>query len=266
MKQSLSIAVALGVAAGVAAGTVHAESADSGPAAKVTLARRLYDEGVDAVNRGQWSVAHDRFKASYELAPRVVTLFNLAGAQAQTGRLVEASESYRKFLRDTGDGRYPEYRTQATDQIDLLGKQIAQLTVEIANLESTDVVAIDDVEYPQAALHEAIPVNPGTHAARIQRGTTLLASRTITLSSGAAETLHLELVVKPPDLVVHRSPDPPAVTAPGTLLASPAPVDHGGRHSWLRSPWLWSGVAVIVVGAGAGAYLLLRSPDGVRVR
>lgn len=247
-------------------GAVHAQPADSAPGPKVTLARRLYEEGIDAVNKGQWSLAYDRFKTSYELAPRILTLFNLAGAQGQTGRLVEATENYRKFLRDTADGRFPEYRTEATNQVELLGKQISQLTVEIANLEPADVIAIDDIEFPQAALHEAIPVNPGAHTARIQRGTTMLATRTIALSSGATETVRIELPVKSPDLGVHRTPDSPAVTALAGPASAPKPVAPGASRTWLRSPWLWSGVAAVAVGAGTGAYLMMRSPDGVRVR
>src|SRR4051794_12238516 len=106
MKQLLLI-----VAAALALTTsAFAQPADSAAANKVPVARRMYEEGVDAVNKGRWSVAHDRFKASYDLAPRVLTLFNLAGAQAQTGRLVEAAESYRRFLRETTDGRFPEFR------------------------------------------------------------------------------------------------------------------------------------------------------------
>ncbi|HEX3476060.1 MAG TPA: hypothetical protein VHT91_13640 [Kofleriaceae bacterium] len=262
MKQLLLIMVVVVATPGA----VHAQSADSGPASKVTLARRLYDEGVDAVGKNQWSLAYDRFKTSYELAPRILTLYNLAGAQGQTGRLVEAGESYRKFLHDTGDGRYAEYRTEATNQLELIGRQIAQLTVEIPNLEPTDAVAIDDIEFPQAALHEAIPINPGSHTVRIRRGAAMLASRAVTLSSGGTETVHIELAVNPPDLAVHRPPDSPAVTAPAAPAPAPKPGEHGASRTWLRSPWLWSGVAVVVAGAGAGAYLVMRSPDGVRVR
>lgn len=262
MKQLFSIVVVLVATTG----GVHAESADAVPAPKVTLARQLYDEGQDAVDKGQWSLAYDRFKASYELAPRVLTLYNLAGAQGRIGRLVEATESYRKFLRDTGDGRYPERRTDATSQLELLAKQIAHLTLDITNLEASDVIAIDEFEFPQVVLHEAIPMNPGPHVARIQRGTAVLATRTVTLTSGAAETVHLALPVKPPDLVIHRAPDPPAMT--GTAM-SPKPVDHGSSGAWwssrwLRSPWLWTGVVVVAAGTATGAYLLTR-PDGVAI-
>ena len=98
-----------------------AQPADPNSAAKLPIARKLYDEGVDAVNKGRWSTAYDKFKASYELVPRPITLFNLAGAQSQTGRLVEAGESYRRFLRDTSDGRFNDLRTDAIGSLDAPG-------------------------------------------------------------------------------------------------------------------------------------------------
>jgi hypothetical protein len=244
-----------------------AQSADSSAAAKLPLARKLYDEGIDAIGKGRWAVAYDRLKASYELAPRVLTLFNLASAQSQTGRLVEAGESYRRFLRDTSDGRYNELRAEATSQLEQLDKQIAQVTIDVAHIEPDDVIVIDEIEFPQAALHQAIPMNPGQHSARIQRGQNVLATRKITLASGAIESVQIDLPVQPPDLTVHRDPEPaaPGVTGAATSARRTEPAPAPAERSWLRSPWLWAGVAVVVGGAAVGTYMLTRSPDGVTI-
>lgn len=242
-----------------------AQSADPNAAAKLPIARKLYDEGVDAINKGRWSTAYDKFKASYELVPRPITLFNLAGAQSQTGRLVEASESYRRFLRDTSDGRFNEMRAEATSQLEQIDKQIAQVTIDIAHLESDDVVMVDEIEFPHSALHTAIPMNPGQHVARVQRGQNAIANRKITLASGATESVQIDLPILQPDLTVHRDPESGAPGVTGTATRNePGPAPAPPR-SWLRSPWLWSGVAVVVAGAATGAYLLTRSPDGVTI-
>lgn len=243
-----------------------AQSADSTSSAKLPLARKLYDEGVEAANKGRWSLAFDRFKASYELAPRVLTLFNLAGAQSNTGRLVEASESYRRFLRDTSDGRYNDLRSDATNQLELLDKQIAQVTVDVTHLESDDVIMLDEIEFPHSALHTALPMNPGQHTARVQRGQNVIATRKITLASGATESVQIELPVQAPDLTVRRDPDsgPPGVTGTANVARQPESAPSPPR-SLLRSPWLWAGVAVVVAGAATGTYLLTRSPDGVTI-
>jgi hypothetical protein len=238
---------------------------------KLPRARRLYEEGIDAVSKGRWSIALDRFKASYELAPRAQTVFNLAGAQSQTGRLVEAAETYRKFLRETGDGRFSELRIVAVEQLELLDRQIAQVTLDIIHLEPGDVVAVDEVELPHAALREAIPMNPGPHVARVQRGARVIGTRSLTLAAGAAEAVRLELPVKALDLEVRPRVEPPAVTAMTAMTATtammpqPVPAPRAASRGWLRSPLLWSGVAVVVAGGAVGTYLLTR-PDGVIVR
>jgi hypothetical protein len=257
MKHLLFI-VAIVITAG---GAARAQPADATASSKVPLARRLYEEGVDAIGKERWSHAFDRFKASYELAPRVLTLFNLAGAQGKIGHLVEAAESYRRFLRETADGRYADLRTVATDQLEQLDKQIAHVTVDVANIEPDDVIAIDDVEFPHATLREPIPMNPGSHLARVQRGPRVMATRTLTLVAGAVEAVRIELPVKPLDLAIRPPPASPVVTAP---VPAPTRPDRGSSRSWLRSPWLWSGVAVVVAGGVAGAYLYMR-PDGVVV-
>jgi hypothetical protein len=244
----------------VAAGGARAESDESTPLMKLPLARRLYEEGVDAAGKGHWSIAIDRFKASYELAPRVVTLYNLAGAQGQTGRLIEAAENYRSFLRETADGRYPELRTVATDQLELLNRQIAQVVLDVASLETGDVIAIDEIEFPHVALREGIPMNPGPHVVRVSRGAKVIATRTLALAVGSAESVHIELPAKQLDLAVHPAEPLAALAA----VSVPPRVDRGPRHAWLRSPWLWSGVAVVVAGTATGAYLFTR-PDGVVV-
>lgn len=241
-----------------------AQSASS-QTVKLPVARRLYDEGVDAADKGQWSIAYDRFKASYELVPRMHTLFNLACAQSQTGRLVEASENYRRFLRDTSTGTPAELRAQATNQLELLERQLAHLTIDVSNLEPGDAIAIDDIDLPPAVLHQAIPINPGPHVTRIQRGSQVIASRAITLSSGATESVRIELPTKP--VILDAPMKPPAAvrdaaTQPRPLPPLPPPPSRSSSRSWLRSPWLWSSVAVVLAGGATGAYLYTRR-DGI---
>jgi hypothetical protein len=258
MKQLLLI-VAITVAA---TGRAHADPDDSPATPQVPLARRLYDEGVDAAAKGRWSIASDRFRTSYELAPRAQTLFNLAYAKGKTGRLVEAAESYRRFLRETPDDRLVEQRTVAIEQLNLLDRQIAHVVLDIANVELGDVIAIDEIDLPHAVLRQPLPMDPGPHALRVQRGVTVMATRTLALAAGATESIRIELPAKPVDLELHRPPDPPPVTSAAPV---PMPADRGSRRGWLRSPWLWSSVAVVVAGGAAGAYLFTR-PDGVVVR
>jgi hypothetical protein len=258
MKQLLLI-VAITLAM---TGVSSAQPADSASAGKVPVARRMYEEGLDAFNKGRWSLAYERFKASYDLAPRVATLFNLASSQMNMGKVVEAAENYRRFLRETADGRYPELRTDATNLLESLEKQVAQVTLDITNVDAGDVVAIDDTEFPHAALGEPIPMNPGSHAAKVSRGGAIVATRPITLAPGSAETVRIELPVKKPDLNVHRSTDEPG--PPGATFDNRRS-DQEPKRSVFRSPWFWSAAAAVVVAGAAGAYFFTRSNEDVVV-
>lgn len=266
MKQSILV-LALSLASSLASSleipaTAYAQSGDSTSAAKVPVARRLYEEGVDAVNKGRWSVAHDRFKASYEMAPRVLTLFNLAGAQAQIGRLVEASESYRRFLRETTDGRYQELRTDATTQLETIEKQIGQLTLDVTNIDPGDQIVIDDIEFPHSALREPMPMNPGSHVITIKRDGTGIATKNLELTTGAAEKIALE-VPKRVDLQLRRDPNGNVVSGGFGPNGGPGPEKEG--RSVFKSPWFWTIAAVVVVGGATGAYLLTRPGDDTLV-
>lgn len=168
-----------------AASRALAQTPPDGP--KVALARQLYNEGREAADRGQWGVAYERFKASYELAPRAVTLYSLSEAMGQTGRLVEASEGYRRFLRETSDGgnvQTRELRDVARSEIERLDKQVARLVLEIVNADPDDAIEVDDTEYPHAVLQQPLPANPGSHVVRIRRGGIALATRTVKLAPG----------------------------------------------------------------------------------
>lgn len=239
--------------AGTVPTDVRAQPADDTSASKVQLARRLYDEGLEAVNKSRWSVAYEKFKASYELAPRVLTLFNLAASQAQTGRVVDATESYRRFLRETSDGRYPDLRTDATTQIEALEARTSQLTLDVKQLAASDTIMLDQVPFPHAGLREPLPMNPGDHAVTVARDGLTVARREFELAPGAAETI---TIVLPTKADLQLSPGSPiAAPAPVSGGSPPPPRDEGGT---LSSPWFWTAVVVIAGGATAGGYFLLR--------
>lgn len=134
----------------------------------VALAR-LFDEGVEAARTSKWDVAFDRFGRSYELAPRLKTLFNLAGAQVQTGRLVDSSESYRRILRETNDGRYEGYRKDARDILTKLEKRTPFATLRVLGLSPGDEVRLNGTPFPAAGLGESMPINPGAHTIDVIR-------------------------------------------------------------------------------------------------
>jgi hypothetical protein len=241
------------------AGLAHGQNADTALATKVQIARKLYDEGVEATSKSQWSLAYDKFKASYDMQARPQTLFNLAVAQAQTGRLVEASESFRKLLREATDPRYAELRADVASQLESVDKQIARLTLDVSNLEQRDVVTIDDIEFPRSVLRQEIPVNPGEHVVAVRRGSTVVVTRKITLSAGATESVQIDVATKAIDLNVHPAEGTQTTGTVGVIEHR----EPEQKRSVLRSPWLWSAAAVVIAGSVTATYLLTRGNDDV---
>lgn len=241
----------------------RARGDDAAASAKVKLARRLFNEGVEATRGSRWRTAHDKFKKSYELAPRVLTLFNLASAQFRTERYVEAAESYTKFLAQTSDGRYQEFRDEARTQLSEIENKIGVLVITAENLESGDSLELDGVSYPHSALGEELSVNPGSHEILVRRDGATIATRSVSVAGGSAERVTIEIDRgPPPDLRVPPPRDDELADSGSGLVVDRRGAerrDDGG--SIFRSPWLWTAVAVVVGGAAAGYFMLNREAD-----
>ena len=103
---------------------------DEGPTpTQERLARRLRADGVEAARTGDWPRAATLFEEAYELDPRVLTLYNLAAAQMNSGLLVEADENFRRFLRATQEGTHDEFRAEASASRGLLEHRIPHASV-----------------------------------------------------------------------------------------------------------------------------------------
>lgn len=222
------------VIVGVALAALVSSSAraqdDDPSASEVSLARDLFRQGIEAAREERWEEARDAFQRSFDLAPRPLTLLNLAGAQVQTGRLVEGAEMYRRFLREVRRGRPARQRPAAQAALDAVEARIAYLRIEVEGISEGDAVTIDGEEIPLAALQVDFPVNPGTREIGITRDGETIVHRQVELGEAERRELRLE-----------APPRPPGTTRPGG--------ETPGESSILSSPWLWVGVGAAVVAA-----------------
>lgn len=147
--------------------TAWSAPAHAQTAAERSLARQQFQDGVAAARESDWERALEAFQRSYELLPRPLTLLNLAGAYAQTGRLVEAAEAYRMFQHE--EGVTDRQRRDAEDQLHEIEPRIPHVRLRILGIEEGDVVMLDEYQLSSAALDEAYPVDPGEHSATIER-------------------------------------------------------------------------------------------------
>ena len=234
----------------------------------VSVARREFRSGVQAARAGSWGEARDHFARSYAINPRVSALFNLAGAQLQTGQLVEAAESYREYLGRRNEATAANL-AESERVVAELEARIPTATLRVDALLEGDEVLVDDAVLNPLLLGQAMPINPGEHRVVVRRDGAVIASETLRATEGAR--LEVSLVAPPPPAPTPAEPEPlPAVTAPEPtepaesphLAASSSPpsstadgeTDSG---SVLEQWWLWAIVGVVVVGAVIGIYFAI---------
>jgi len=232
-----TLAVALFVL-GAALSTAHAQSAS-----EQALARDQFREGVAASRDQRWNDAVDAFQRSLELAPRAMTMMNLAGALAQVGRLVEASEAYRMFLSEAQSGAAARVRGEAESQLQALESRIPHVRLQITNRLDSDTVTLDEYQLSAAAIGSALPVDPGDHTLTIARDGVEPRSITFTAQEGVVSDVQLEAW---PDLGVHPDGQEGASPLEGS---TPPPVQS---RSIFDEPAFWIVGGVILAGLIAG--------------
>lgn len=231
----------------------------------VSVARQEFRSGVQAARAGEWATARDHFARSYAINPRASALFNLAGAQVQTGQLVEAAESYREYLGRRSEATAANI-AESERVLAELESRIPTITLRIDALAPGDEVLLDEAVLNQLLLGQPMPLNPGEHRLVVRRDGDAIASETIAATEGA----RLETSVVAPPPAAPPEPEPlPAVTtpeptepavAPSLAASSDAPSsasvsDESG--SVLEQWWLWTIVGVVVVGAAIGVYFAI---------
>jgi len=231
----------------------HAPADAQGPRERA-LGRELFREGVALARNGDWTAARDRFARAHELTQQPTILINLAAAEAQLGRLVEASDSYRRFLASEEPRR--DLQRAAEEALEALEPRIARLTVRVTRAERGDEVVLDGRALSRAALDTPIPVNPGTHRVAVMRAGIEVGSAEIAVAEGAREVLSVEASTGSA-----RVPAPDEVElASGPAERSETRVEddeRGGGAAWLP----WAVIGAIVVGAVIAGVLIFSGGD-----
>lgn len=246
----------------VAAAAQDEPSEPQGPTpSQLTAGREQYRLGMAAVREGRYDDACDALQRAYDLVRRPRILFNLAGAQLEAGRLVAASESYRRFLREAS-AEDQNLRPQARQFMESLAARVPRVRVSIVNLADGDELRIDQEPVLASALEIPYPLDPGPHDLVAFRGGEEVAHVSFTLDEGETEDVSLELPRAVPRVVARDV----APVRDGPLDRSPRDTGAGGDRDadgggLLSSPWFWAG-AVIVVAGGVTAGILLTSGGG----
>lgn len=132
-------------------------------------ARELFAHGLAQARNGQWKSALLAFENAYRLSPRLSALFNLAGAQLRTGKLLHANANYHRIVDSKATELGPAHRRAAERQIKLIDERIPRLRIAIEGMKPDDRVLLDRTRLYPNELEMELWVDPGEHVVAIYR-------------------------------------------------------------------------------------------------
>ena len=243
-------------------------------------ARALAHEGYDAQKEGRYALAADRFERAEALVDAPTLLLGLARAQVGLGKIVEASESYRRILRDPLAPGAPAAFVKAVDEAKReaasVAARLAWVTLDVKGPAAPQVL-LDDVAVSAATLGVPRACNPGTHTVRASAAGALAGERSFTVDEGAKETISLtlqklpEAPVAPSTQVAASSASAPGTPAAPGVVRSEQPADvpdgvyaEGPPAPPVRSSSFQKGAGIAALGIGA-AGLVVGGVAGVLV-
>jgi hypothetical protein len=206
--------------------------------------RARFQEGLEAAKEGRWEDARLAFTDAYRLTQRASALFNLASAQVKTSHLVEAADSYARYLDMAGVEEHASERSLAEKAIVSLMSRIPKVRFAITNQTAADRLQVDEREIAPGA---SLSIDPGKHRAVVLRDGTEIADARFELE----ESVEKEVAI---DLPAPESKPPPLASAAPSRAVEASPLVDTARESE-QEP---ARIAPLVI-AGAGALVLITS-------
>lgn len=211
-------------------------------------ARALFEEGMGAVDRGEFVIAVDRLRRSLELRDSQVVRFNLALALLEVREYLEATEHLRLVQRRAEPDS--ELRRTAEERLAAAEARLGRLRVVIDGDTDGVTTQIDGHPMPDALVGVEQPSNPGVHQIAIFRGDRQLASTEATVETG--RSTEVRLLARPP------TESEESAMADGR---APFIEDEDSGGSVAEEWWFWTLIVAALVGAGVAVGVVLGTQD-----
>ena len=219
------------------------------------------DQGKHAFDRSDFETARQAFSDAYELSPKPKYLKNIAAAELNLNRPLEALKHFKQFVKDPGTSR------QFVDQVKPLMDQASARTGHISvDAPAGTKLSIDGTDTgEQTPLKDPIDVNPGrTTVQGLYNGKT--ANVTVQADPGKTTPVHLtfesqDATVPPVATSGPREASGAPSASAGNEPVSPSEMPHesGGFKSPPVATYILGGVALAALGTGIGFSLDSRS-------
>ena len=199
--------------------------------------RDLFSQGTEQASLANWDAARSLFQDAYDLARAPIILYNLGNAQRNTGMLMEALESYRRFLTEADQERWSDEIEEMRGLMNELLEDIPRITIAATAMREGDTLRLDGEDVGAADTTSAIQLNPGEHRVTVVR------------DGEEVETIRFTLSARDRNAVAIEAPAPPRAALP--------PEAEEGSNTGL---WIGVGVgAAVAIGATVAIILLTGS-------
>jgi hypothetical protein len=235
-SRSLSVFVVAAVLA--SATTAMAQPGAGRPAHAEAMADARFREGLRAYDKGDFDAARLDFLQAQAIYPRPSSLRNLALAELETKRPLDALQHLRAFIADVGTT--PDRRALAERNVAEAYGKTGHLAISAPDGAH---LTVDGKDVGVAPLKDAVDVEVGPHGVDMVGGPTTLHESVIAAAGKLTEVAFVPPVVAGNAHVVGIGPAVVAVAPPPVVR--PGEPEHHGYWNGRRT------VGVIIAGVGA---------------
>lgn len=221
-------------------------------------ARALAQQGQDALDKGDFTTAADRFGRADALVHAPTLMLGHAKALLGQGKLVSAHELFARIVREGAPAGSPPAFAKAVGEarkaMEAMEPRIPSVVINVKG-SSAPKVTLDGLPVPVAALGVNRPVDPGKHTVHAEAEGFAPTEAPFTVAEGKSATVTVEL--KPAAAAPKVAPPPP----PKKIDEPPPPAKVSNTQKILGFAGLGVGGGALVMGAVTGAVALKKHGD-----
>jgi len=218
--------------------------------------QRAIRSALAEFDAGNFPEARALFSTAHELYPNARTYRGLGFVEFELRNYVDAIAHLEAALSSDKKPLEGDVRRSTEELLLRAREMIAKVTLRILpraeslRVDGVDVLLSDD---------EALTMPVGDHVVEVRTTGYLTERRPLKVARGGALSVTIEL--KRVEAKPENGPRVAETGAPASADSSHPSDTPPPRRAWYKSPWLWTSVAVVAVGAGVGTYFLLRRDD-----
>lgn len=175
--------------------------------------RKMFNEGIELFNQGDYVGSCERFRKVYEDRPVPLYMFNIGRCEKEKGRYDLSYEAFLFFMNNAKDKKKDEFMSDASSILEEL-----KLMTSFIDVDTSDVydVWVDDEKRASTPLNMPIPVLVGPRHILIKQNNEVVLEKNIVAIKGDTQTLKI-IPVNPKNEIIPKTP-PSSEPVPPTSM------------------------------------------------